>query len=93
RGVIDPSGTYTFKSHSGAVTLTIPANTGATLSVKSFSGRASSDFPVTLQPSEWRRGTGTNLELKLGNGRSRIVAETFSGSVNINSSSTTENRE
>jgi DUF4097 and DUF4098 domain-containing protein YvlB len=79
-GPIDPAGRYEFESNSGSVRLALPENTGALLRVETFSGHVESDFPVTLQPS---RGSQNRFEFQIGNGRARISAESFSGSINI----------
>jgi DUF4097 and DUF4098 domain-containing protein YvlB len=82
RGTIEPSGQYEFHSHSGTITLNIPANTSARFSVETFSGDMNSAFPITLQPGRDRR-QGRRLEFTLGGGDARVVAETFSGDVDI----------
>ena len=81
-GTIEPSGQYEFHSHSGTVTLSIPSNTSARFSVETFSGDLNSAFPITLQPGRDRR-QGRRLEFTLGAGDARVVAETFSGDVEI----------
>ena len=79
-GPIDPAGRYEFESHSGSIRLAVPENTGAMLRVETFSGHVESDFPVTLQPN---RGGQNRFEFQIGDGRARISAESFSGSINI----------
>lgn len=81
-GTFDPSGTYEFKSHSGSLWLTLPSDVGAQMRIETFSGGIDSDFPVTLQPNQ-TRGSTRNIEFKIGDGRSRIVAETFSGQIKL----------
>lgn len=83
RGTIESGGTYEFHSHSGTITLTIPANASARFSVETFSGELDSDFPVTLQPDRTRNRQGRRLEFVLGGGDARVIAETFSGNVEI----------
>jgi DUF4097 and DUF4098 domain-containing protein YvlB len=82
-GTFDPSGTYEFKTHSGSLWLSLPADVGAQVRIETFSGGIDSDFPVTLQPTERGRSSTRNIEFKIGDGRSRIVAETFSGQIKI----------
>lgn len=79
-GPIDPAGRYEFESHSGSIRLALPDDTGALLRVETFSGHVESDFPVTLQPN---RGSQNRFEFQIGNGRARISAESFSGSIKI----------
>ena len=82
-GTFDPSGTYEFKTHSGSLRLLLPADVGAQVRMETFSGQIDSDFPVTLQPTVQGRSSTRNIEFKIGDGRSRIVAETFSGQIRL----------
>jgi DUF4097 and DUF4098 domain-containing protein YvlB len=82
RGTIESGGTYEFQSHSGTITLVIPSNASARFSVETFNGELDSDFPVTLQPNPSNR-RGRRLEFSLGSGDARVLAETFSGSIEI----------
>jgi DUF4097 and DUF4098 domain-containing protein YvlB len=93
RGTFDPSGTYTFKSHSGRLLLGMPADAGASVTMQTFSGNVDSDFPVTLESGRQRLGHESRMEFKVGNGRSRVVVETFSGDIKIQRSTTSDNRE
>ncbi len=82
RGTIESGGQYEFHSHSGDVTLNIPANVSARFSVETFSGELDSSFPVTIQPS--RNGQkGRRIDFTLGGGDAKVTAETFSGNVEI----------
>ena len=83
-GNIDPSGKYSFESHSGTIRLNIPRNSGAQVSVETFSGEVSTDFTATLQPNQTRRRSG-RFEFTIGDGRARITAQSFSGRIVINS--------
>lgn len=81
-GGVDATGRYEFASHSGGVYLTIPQNTGALLTVATYSGSIESDFPITLKPGE--HGIGTRrFTFEIGRGDARISAESFSGDVTI----------
>jgi DUF4097 and DUF4098 domain-containing protein YvlB len=82
-GTFTPDGTYEFKSHSGSVYLTLPSDIGAQVRIETFSGTVDSDFPVTLQPNTDGRSSNKRMEFRIGNGRSRIVAESFSGSIKL----------
>ena len=86
-GTIEPSGRYSFESHSGTLRLDIPRGAGAQFSVETFSGDLSTDFPITLPPSSRRREG--RVEFTIGDGRARVTAQTFSGRIVINSGSTT----
>lgn len=82
-GTFEPAGSYEFKSHSGSVVLSLPADVGAQVRIETFSGAVNSDFPVTLQPTTLHNGSNGRIEFKIGDGRSRIVAESFSGNIRI----------
>ncbi len=89
-GTFDPAGNYSLKSHSGTLRLGVPADVGATVSLQTFSGHVDSEFPVTLESGQQRRSNERRFEFKIGNGRSRIIAETFSGNVIIQRTITTD---
>jgi DUF4097 and DUF4098 domain-containing protein YvlB len=81
QGAIEPSGRYDFASHSGSIRLELPASTSAQLTLSTYNGSLSSDFPITLDPRS--RSSERRLEFRLGNGGARLSAETFSGSITI----------
>ena len=89
-GTIEPSGRYSFDSHSGTLRLNIPRGTGAQFSVETFSGDLSTDFPVTLPPRSGRREG--RVEFTIGDGRARVTAQTFSGRIIINNGSDSATR-
>jgi len=84
-GVVDPAGRYELGSHSGSVFLTIPQNTGALLTVATYSGSIESDFMITLKPGEHGIGASKRFTFEIGKGDSRISAESFSGDITIRS--------
>jgi DUF4097 and DUF4098 domain-containing protein YvlB len=87
-GTIEPSGRYSFESHSGTLRLNIPRGAGAQFSVETFSGDLQSDFPVTIRHGSSLRKEG-RIEFTIGDGRAKVTAQTFSGSIIINSGSDT----
>ena len=82
-GSIDPGGRYDFESHSGSLRLNVPRNTGAQVSVETFSGHVETDFPAVMPATIGRRRSGS-FEFTIGDGRARITANTFSGRIIIN---------
>ena len=83
-GTIESAGNYSFTSHSGRLNLGFPPNAGATVSVETFSGSVDSDFPVTLEGVRNQgHGHESKFEFRIGDGRARIVLETFSGAIRI----------
>ncbi len=87
-GTIEPSGRYSFESHSGTLKLNIPRGAGAQFSVETFSGDLQSDFPVTIGPPD-KLGRDGRIEFTIGDGRAKVTAQTFSGSIIINNGSDT----
>src|SRR6266566_1116655 len=66
-GTIEPSGRYSFESHSGTLRLNIPRGAGAQFSVETFSGDLQSDFPVTIgRPG--KLGRDGRIEFTIGDG-------------------------
>ncbi len=84
-GGIDPAGRYSFVTHSGDVSLNIPASASAQLTISTWSGSIDSDFPITLQPGEHDIGidTGKRFTFSIGGGEARIRAESFNGDITI----------
>lgn len=90
-GSIDAGGRYDFESHSGTVRLNIPRGVGATFNVETFSGDIQADVPVTVPATRGGRRNG-RMEFTIGDGRARVTAQTFSGSIVINSGSDSTTR-
>jgi DUF4097 and DUF4098 domain-containing protein YvlB len=83
-GTIDPKGSYEFHSHSGSMTITIPRGTGATVSMRGFSGELNSSCPMTMQPNGEATGAHyKNMTFTIGDGGARLNFETFSGDVTL----------
>jgi DUF4097 and DUF4098 domain-containing protein YvlB len=83
-GAIDRAGRYEFSAHSGDVTLGLPADVGASVSLETFSGEIESDFPLVIQPSgDERRRRQRRMDVTLGGGGARITVDTFSGNIDL----------
>ena len=82
-GTVDADGRYEFQSHSGTIDVAIPPGTNARFSVETYSGEIDSDFPITLQPGDRTRNRPRRFEFSVGTGGPRIIAESFSGDVEI----------
>lgn len=78
-GTIQSAGYYSFATHQGDITVTVPEGANATVTVNTFNGSFESDFPVTL--------TGLNQKRKfsftLGNGSARVTLESFNGEIRL----------
>ncbi len=92
-GSIDAGGKYDFESHSGTIRLNIPRTAGANVTVETFSGDISTDFSVVRQPRGGSSRQGGNFEFTIGDGRARISAQTFSGTIVINNQDSTTRRD
>ena len=93
QGTIDPMGDYVFKTHSGRLTLGIPASASASISLETFSGTVDSDFPVTMEAGRGQTGHESRYQFRIGDGRARIQLETFSGNIFIQRGTNIDNRE
>jgi DUF4097 and DUF4098 domain-containing protein YvlB len=89
-GSIEPSGRYSYAAHSGTIRLNIPRGAGAQFSVETFSGDVTTDVPVTIPPGSKRREG--RMEFTIGDGRARVTANTFSGSIVVNTGSDSTTR-
>jgi DUF4097 and DUF4098 domain-containing protein YvlB len=78
-GPIVKSGRYRFASHAGDLTVVIPSEVNATISVATFNGDFNSTFPIKLSET----GRGKNFNFVLGNGSAEIDLETFEGEINL----------
>lgn len=81
-GPLDRSGRYEFNSHSGTITLAVPTDAGAQMSVETFSGELDTAFPLTMTPNS-RGGRPRRFEFTLGDGGARVTAQSFSGDINL----------
>lgn len=79
-GTIDGRGRYDFKSLSGDVVLTLADQPDAKVSAATFSGRLSSDFPVTRDDTRRRRN---RFNATWGTGGAELDLESFSGDIEI----------
>ncbi len=79
-GGLAADGKIDIDSMSGNVQLQLPAASSAELHASTFSGDLRSDFGT---PKKSDHGPGSSLDTRLGDGRGRINAETFSGDLRI----------
>jgi hypothetical protein len=78
-GGITPQGLYSFATHDGDVTLWLPPNAGARVSVATYDGDVTSDFPIAL-PEDFQ---GHRARFTLGTGDAQIEIEAFDGDIEI----------
>lgn len=82
-GPLAAGGRFEFTSHSGDVRLRLPAGASFDLTADSFSGRLTTDFPVTLRSTRSSRGSSRGVRGVAGDGAAELVVRSFSGSVTI----------
>ena len=79
-GALARNGRYEFRTHSGDVRLTVPANAGFEIEATTFSGTVQPSAGLSLQPSANNR---RSLRGVVGDGSARIIASALSGDVII----------
>jgi DUF4097 and DUF4098 domain-containing protein YvlB len=86
-GTVHPAGRYDLATHSGDVTLHVPRDASAQLTVSTWNGGIDSEFPMTLQPGQHGIGASSSkhITFSIGGGAARITAETFSGDITVSS--------
>jgi DUF4097 and DUF4098 domain-containing protein YvlB len=82
-GPLDPTGTYDFRAHSGDITLELPADVGALLSMDTFSGDIQTDFPLTIPPAGDNGPPSHHVDTTLGRGGAHVTLSTFSGDIEL----------
>jgi DUF4097 and DUF4098 domain-containing protein YvlB len=79
-GNIADAGSYSFNSHNGDITVTIPERANVTITGATANGEIDASFsvPVTTTPRQGRRWT-----FKLGTGSARLEVESFQGDIRL----------
>ena len=77
QGNVVPLGSYRLVTHDGDVVVTLPASTGADVSVSTFDGSFRSDFQVTVGRFQGGRATS----FRLGRGGAQLVMQSFDGDI------------
>jgi len=78
-GPIQTGGRYSLSTHSGQMTVSVPENLNATISVALISGRLTSSIGLLSGGSE----RGRRQTFTAGNGSATVELESFSGSVRV----------
>jgi len=82
-GTIRDRGRYRFGSHSGAVIVSIPERTNATIAAVTYQGTFSSRFALPNAAADASSGGGARrrANFAFGTGSARVEAESFQGSI------------
>jgi DUF4097 and DUF4098 domain-containing protein YvlB len=75
-GSIREGGRYVLSTHDGDVTLTVPPDASADVTVANFQGGFETTFPIVLRESQHQR-----LRFTLGAGGATVILEAFDGDV------------
>jgi DUF4097 and DUF4098 domain-containing protein YvlB len=75
-------GFYRCSTHNGDITLALPENASASVSVRTYQGDMRSSFPIAADAGEAPR-RGRRQTFTLGNGAAQIEMESFGGDVRI----------
>lgn len=78
-GTIEPGGEYGFYLHDGDASIEVPRTVSARVSVSTFDGEFTSDFPVRVE----RFSAGREFDFVLGEGSARIEIEVFDGEIRL----------
>jgi hypothetical protein len=78
-GIIAPRGSYMLSTHDGDVTVQIPVDADARVSMARHDGEFLSDFPLTMQ----RWPMGRRVEFNLGGGSAELQIESFDGDIEL----------
>jgi len=76
-GTITDGGTYTFNSHNGDITISVPEGANVTLSVATANGDIDASFPLPFVGTREKH----RYTFKLGTGSARMEAESFQGDI------------
>jgi len=82
-GTITDGGSYSFGSHNGDVTVSVPEGANVTLTVATANGDIDASFPLPFTGSPVKR----RYTFKLGSGSARLEAESFQGDIKLRRSS------
>ena len=78
-GRLKPNGHYAFASHDQGVRLSIPANSSATFTIATVSGRTASDFPFGAR-KEIGKG---RFSFAIGDGAAEVNLSSFKGEIEV----------
>ncbi len=79
RGSINPAGNYSLKSHSGNVTLYLPADSAFDLDAGTFSGSIRTDFEIKVTG----KVSGREMSGTVNSGGATVKLSSFSGDIKI----------
>jgi DUF4097 and DUF4098 domain-containing protein YvlB len=81
-GTLADSGRYSFTTHNGDITMTVPEAVNATFSVRTYKGEFASALSLT-GPDRSELRPGKRVSYTLGNGSAEVALESFGGSIRL----------
>jgi hypothetical protein len=78
-GTINDGGSYSFTSHNGDITVTIPEKANVTITGATANGDIDASFPLPLTSTAGKR----RWNFKLGTGSARLEVESFQGDIEL----------
>ncbi len=80
-GDVGAEGSFTFKTHSGNLNITLPAEAAFEMEAKTFSGRIDSDFEISVSG----KFNGREIRGTVNGGGADLTLKTFSGEIYLKS--------
>jgi DUF4097 and DUF4098 domain-containing protein YvlB len=78
-GVLRDGGSYRFATHNGDITVSVPSQSNANVSVTTYSGEFDSDFQIKVASSHKNR----RMRFTLGTGSAELELESFQGAIHL----------
>jgi DUF4097 and DUF4098 domain-containing protein YvlB len=78
-GTMKDNGRYSFASHNGDITVSVPERANLTVGISTYQGEFDSTFPVTLEGVSPKR----RFSFRLGSGSGRLEVESFQGDIRL----------
>ncbi len=78
-GTITDGGSYSFSSHNGDITVTVPERANVTITAATANGEIDASFDLPFQGTPGKR----RYTFKLGSGSARLEAESFQGDIRL----------
>jgi len=79
-GTVTDGGSYSFGSHNGDITVSIPERANVTITAATANGDIDSSFPLPMQPGPAGKHRKT---FKIGSGSARMELESFQGDIEL----------
>jgi len=80
QGTVTDGGSYSFGSHNGDITVSIPERANVTITAATANGDIDASFPLPMTPSPTGKHRKT---FKLGSGSARMELESFPGDIEL----------